>query len=43
MDKHVGRDRSLAIFCFQVPVGALVLSCFIDSCIGDPQHCAEES
>lgn len=34
---------SLSIFNFQVSVGALVLSRFIDSCIEDPQCCAEQS
>lgn len=43
VDEHISRHWSLAIFDFQVSVGALVLSSFIDSCIGDPQCCAEES
>ncbi len=43
MNKHINRYCSLAIFNPQVPVGALVLSSFIDSGVGDPQGCAEES
>lgn len=43
VDEHISLHWSLAIFDFQVSVGALVLSGFIDSCIGDPQCCAEES
>lgn len=43
VDKDISRSCSLAIFDFQVSVGTLILSSFIDSCIGDPQCCAEES
>lgn len=42
MDEHVGLGRSLAIFGFQVAVGALVLSSFVHGGVGDPQPCAEE-
>lgn len=42
-DKHISSCCSFAIFNLQVLVGALVLSCLIDSCIRDPQSCAEES
>lgn len=42
-DKHVSGCCSFAIFSLQVLVGALVLPRLIDSCIRDPQSCAEES
>lgn len=43
MDKHISCYWSFAIFDFQVSVGALVLSGLVDSRVGDPQCCAEES
>lgn len=42
-DKHISGDCSFAIFSFQVLVGALVETRLVDSCIRDPQSCAEES
>ena len=43
VDKHISCHWSLAIFDFQVSVGALVLSGLVDGRVGDPQCCAEES
>lgn len=43
LDKYINCQCSLAIFDFQVSVKAAILSGFIDSCIGDAQHCAEKS
>ena len=42
MDEHVGLGRNLAVFGFQVAVGALVLSSFVHSGVGDLQPGAEE-
>lgn len=42
-DKHISGCGGFAIFNLQVLVGALVLSRLVDSCIRDPQSCAEES
>lgn len=43
LDEDVSGYCSFAIFNLQVLVGALVLARLVDSCVRDPQSCAEQS